>query len=90
MAAGAILVPLSHLPRAQTMAGTPQALFKDLRWRNSGPANMGGRISDIEALDSDFSTVLVAAASGSIWKNDASQTEARDRRSGARQANGRR
>ena len=30
---------------------SPEALFKDLRWRNLGPANMAGRISDIEAVE---------------------------------------
>lgn len=39
------------------------------RWRNIGPANMSGRISDIEALDSDFTHVLVGSASGGVWKS---------------------
>jgi photosystem II stability/assembly factor-like uncharacterized protein len=43
--------------------------IKDLRWRNIGPANMGGRISDIEALDDDFTKVFVASASGGVWKS---------------------
>ena len=44
-------------------------LFKDLRWRNIGPANMGGRISDIQALDDDYRHVIVASASGGVWKS---------------------
>jgi len=44
-------------------------LVKDLKWRNVGPANMVGRISDFEALDSDFTQVLVAGASGGVWKS---------------------
>ncbi|MGB2764899.1 MAG: hypothetical protein WBC02_12965 [Candidatus Aminicenantaceae bacterium] len=44
-------------------------LIKDMQWRNIGPANTNGRISDIEALDSDFTTVLVASASGGVWKS---------------------
>lgn len=44
-------------------------LIKDIRWRNIGPANISGRISDIEALDDDFTTVLVASASGGVWKS---------------------
>ena len=39
------------------------------KWRNIGPANMSGRISDIEALDNDFSTVLIGSASGGVWKS---------------------
>ena len=46
-----------------------QSLIKDLKWRNIGPANMIGRISDFEALDSDFTHVLVASASGGVWKS---------------------
>ncbi len=44
-------------------------LIKDFKWRNVGPANMVGRISDFEALESDFTQVLVAAASGGVWKS---------------------
>jgi photosystem II stability/assembly factor-like uncharacterized protein len=44
-------------------------LFKDLQWRNIGPANMGGRISDIQALDDDYRYVVVASASGGVWKS---------------------
>ena len=51
---------------AQTLG---ENLIKDLRWRNIGPANMSGRISDIEALDDDFTHVLVASASGGVWKS---------------------
>jgi photosystem II stability/assembly factor-like uncharacterized protein len=50
-------------------ADNTPALVKDLRWRNIGPANMSGRVTDIDALESDFSTVLVAAASGGVWKS---------------------
>lgn len=38
------------------------------RWRNIGPANMSGRVTDIEALDDNFAFVLVGAAAGGIWK----------------------
>jgi len=46
-----------------------QALTNHFRWRNIGPANMVGRISDFEALDNDFSQVLVASASGGVFKS---------------------
>ncbi|MBN1271921.1 MAG: hypothetical protein JXB26_06580 [Candidatus Aminicenantes bacterium] len=39
------------------------------RWRSVGPANMSGRISDIEALDSDFTHVIIGSASGGVWKS---------------------
>ncbi|MFC1555837.1 WD40/YVTN/BNR-like repeat-containing protein [candidate division KSB1 bacterium] len=43
--------------------------FSFLRWRGIGPANMTGRVSDVEALDNDFRTVIVAAASGGVFKS---------------------
>lgn len=43
-------------------------LFKAFEWRNIGPANMGGRISDIQALDDDYRYAIVASASGGVWK----------------------
>ncbi len=48
---------------------TGENLIKDLSWRNIGPANMGGRISDIEALDDDFTHVIAGTASGGVWKS---------------------
>jgi photosystem II stability/assembly factor-like uncharacterized protein len=44
-------------------------LTRHLKWRNIGPANMVGRISDFEALEADFSHVLVASASGGVFKS---------------------
>ena len=39
------------------------------QWRNIGPANQGGRIVDIEALENDFAHVYVATGSGGVWKS---------------------
>ncbi len=50
-------------------AAGDQSLIKHLKWRNIGPANMVGRISDFEALDSDFTQVWVAGASGGVFKS---------------------
>jgi photosystem II stability/assembly factor-like uncharacterized protein len=54
-------------PAAAQPAG--QDLARDVKWRNVGPANMSGRISDIEALDNDFTKVMVASASGGVFKS---------------------
>lgn len=43
--------------------------MKHLEWRNIGPANMAGRVSDIEAAEADFAVVYVAAASGGVFKS---------------------
>jgi len=44
------------------------AMFQDFAWRNIGPANMAGRVTDIEAVEANPSIVYVAAASGGLWK----------------------
>ncbi len=61
-----ILLALTGSFYAQT---SDQNLIKSLKWRNIGPSNMQGRISDIKALDNDFATVLLAGASGGVWKS---------------------
>ena len=38
------------------------------RWRSIGPANMSGRVTDIEGLPSPSRTFYVASAAGGIWK----------------------
>jgi photosystem II stability/assembly factor-like uncharacterized protein len=62
-----LLAALAAFAHAQT---ADQNLIKDLKWRNIGPANMQGRISDLKALDNDFTTVLLAGASGGVWKSN--------------------
>lgn len=49
--------------------GSGNNMIKDLKWRNVGPANMIGRISDFEALESNFAYVLCASASGGVFKS---------------------
>lgn len=43
--------------------------YQALQWRNIGPANMMGRIADIDALDSDYRHVLCASASGGVFQS---------------------
>jgi photosystem II stability/assembly factor-like uncharacterized protein len=64
---GLVLVGSFSAQNAPTI--TDQSLIKHLHWRNIGPANFVGRISAFEALDRDFSTVLVAGASGGVFKS---------------------
>ncbi len=47
----------------------------DLQWRNIGPANMAGRVTDIEAVDGNPARVIVGSASGGAWlSNNAGTT----------------
>jgi len=55
------------LPAVSQSSGSN--MIKDLKWRNVGPANMIGRISDFEALESNFAYVLCASASGGVFKS---------------------
>jgi photosystem II stability/assembly factor-like uncharacterized protein len=62
---------LASVPFAQAPpAPTSESLFGDLRWRNIGPANMAGRISDIEAVEANPAIVYVGSASGGVWKSE--------------------
>jgi len=42
--------------------------LEGFKWRSIGPANMVGRVTDIEGLPSPSKTFYVAAAAGGIWK----------------------
>jgi photosystem II stability/assembly factor-like uncharacterized protein len=56
------------LPAQIPTSKVDDALIAGLRWRNIGPANMGGRISDITGIPSPSRTFFVASAAGGIWK----------------------
>lgn len=42
--------------------------FESLRFRNIGPATMGGRIDDFAVLETNPSVFYVATATGGLWK----------------------
>jgi photosystem II stability/assembly factor-like uncharacterized protein len=54
---------------AQSGAPPPDPLTRDLRWRNIGNANLIGRISAVDALESNFAHVITGTASGGVWKS---------------------
>jgi len=56
---------------AATKDETPPSFdkaFERLEWRSIGPANMGGRIADVEGVPGEPNIVYVASASGGLWK----------------------
>jgi photosystem II stability/assembly factor-like uncharacterized protein len=70
-AAFAVLLVLTAWLVPSTRAqsdGQTAALLAGYHWRSIGPASAGGRITDIQALDTDFRYAIVAAASGGVWK----------------------
>jgi len=52
---------------AEKMSIEP-GIFRNLQWRNIGPANMSGRTTDIEGVPGRPEVVYVGTASGGVWK----------------------
>jgi photosystem II stability/assembly factor-like uncharacterized protein len=60
----AVCAPL----RADEPLALDAAVFDRLMARPIGPANMGGRVTELAVVESDPSTFYVATASGGLWK----------------------
>ncbi len=65
---GALLASALSVSAGAQQRSLDSATIAALRWRNVGPANMSGRIADIEGLPSPSKTFYVAAAAGGLWK----------------------
>ncbi len=48
--------------------GAAARLLDDFRWREIGPCNMGGRITDLAVVESKPQVFYAAAATGGVWK----------------------
>jgi photosystem II stability/assembly factor-like uncharacterized protein len=70
VALGAVALAAAPALQAQQATHAPpdSATLAAFRWRNIGPANMGGRIADIQGIPYPSKTFYVAAAGGGIWK----------------------
>ena len=53
---------------AQSGPRLDEEWMEGFRWRSIGPANMSGRVTDIEGIPSPSRTFYVAAATGGVWK----------------------
>jgi photosystem II stability/assembly factor-like uncharacterized protein len=62
----ALVVPVAS-PQ-QPAATDDAALFNANAARSIGPVNPGGRVTDVAVVESDPSTMYVAAATGGVWK----------------------
>jgi photosystem II stability/assembly factor-like uncharacterized protein len=60
---------LAWLTLVTAAVQSPQTPFDSLRFRSIGPAVMGGRVHDIEAVPGNPAIVYVATASGGLWKS---------------------
>jgi hypothetical protein len=41
--------------------------MEEMRWRSIGPANTGGRVSDVEGIPSPSKTFYVSTAASGVW-----------------------
>jgi photosystem II stability/assembly factor-like uncharacterized protein len=57
-------------PAAKTAAFDYAAVVKQLKVRNIGPANMGGRTVDFAVPESDVSTIYAAVGPSGLWKTE--------------------
>src|SRR5690349_21471886 len=55
-------------PATQTTPAATPDLFPGLKFRNIGPATMGGRIDDLAVLESNPAVFYVGTATGGLWK----------------------
>ncbi len=62
-----LLVPAATLS-AQLTTPLDSAALAAFPWRAVGPANMSGRVTDVEGIPSPSKTFFFAAAAGGIWK----------------------
>jgi photosystem II stability/assembly factor-like uncharacterized protein len=61
------LTALLLLAGSSLSAQSPPDYTGDFEWRNIGPANMAGRVTDIEAVEANPAQVIVGSASGGAW-----------------------
>lgn len=54
--------------KADSSKSSLERAFDRLEWRSIGPANMGGRIADVEGVPGNPNVVYVATASGGLFK----------------------
>ena len=66
---GLMASPLAAQTPVPPKASVDDAVINALRWRNIGPANMMGRIVDIEGIASPSKTFYVSTAGGGLWKS---------------------
>src|SRR5262245_17417910 len=62
------LVSISSLRAAQVPIESGDRTFDRLLFRNIGPANMGGRVSDFAVLEKHPNTFFAGVATGGLWK----------------------
>ncbi|MEK6781023.1 MAG: hypothetical protein AABY93_04925 [Bacteroidota bacterium] len=62
------VLSLTFMLSTAAAAQTSDKAFKNMKWRPIGPANMGGRTTDIEGIPGDPSTFYIGGADGGVFK----------------------
>ena len=65
--AGVAAVALAAPAPAQMLDSSVVTAF---RWRNVGPSNFMGRVSDVQGIPGPSKTLYIASAAGGIWKSN--------------------
>jgi photosystem II stability/assembly factor-like uncharacterized protein len=60
--------PQQAAPAAAPVTGFTRAMVDDLAWRNLGPCNPMGRITDLDVVRQNTSVRYVGTAGGGVWK----------------------
>ncbi len=68
LATAALLLAPATALFAQLATPLDSATLSAFQWRAVGPANMAGRVTDVEGIPSPSKTFYFAAAAGGIWK----------------------
>ena len=68
LAALALLAMAAPALQAQLTKPLDVAMMDQFKWRSIGPANIMGRVTDVEGLPSPSKTFYVSAAAGGVWK----------------------
>ncbi len=63
-----ICLNFAYSKKALSQLQIDESIIKNLKWRNIGPANMGGRIDDFAVVENKPYIFYVATASGGVWK----------------------
>ncbi len=63
-----VALALAGRGAGQAPAGPTASTFDGLKFRNIGPATMGGRVDDFAVLESNPAVFYVAAATSGLWK----------------------
>ena len=67
LAASVLAAATLPVPAVAQQAVADEAFMEQMEWRSIGPANMAGRVTDIEGIPGT-GTFFVAAATSGIWK----------------------